>query len=90
MVPNGKLEEFYKKYGKEKVDELIKYLSYKKDVESLPKDQSDTKPIMYVFRHGQSVDNADFIYSGWRKSPLTDKGRDQAKVLAQKLKDKKN
>lgn len=78
----------YEKYPQEKIDEAVAYLSYKTATE-LPKQESDTKPTMYIFRHGQSEDNANFIFSGWRDSPLTDKGREQAVVLAAKLKSKK-
>jgi 2,3-bisphosphoglycerate-dependent phosphoglycerate mutase len=62
-------------------------LSYKR-TDSLPKEESTEFPIMYIFRHGQSVDNKNFIFSGWRDSPLTQDGKDQAMVLAEKLKDK--
>jgi len=44
---------------------------------------------VYIFRHGQSEDNEEYVFSGWRDSPLTDKGREQARVLAEKLRDKK-
>lgn len=67
---------------------LVDTLSYKK-VDPLPKEESDTKPTLYIFRHGQSEDNANFVFSGWRDSPLTEKGREQARVLAEKIKDKK-
>jgi 2,3-bisphosphoglycerate-dependent phosphoglycerate mutase len=75
-------------YGKDKVSEALEILTYKK-ADPLPKEESDTSPVLYVFRHGQSQDNADFLFSGWRDSPLTDKGREQALELAEKLKDKK-
>ncbi len=43
---------------------------------------------LYVFRHGESEDNREHIFSGWRNSPLTDKGRldalEVAKLLEQK------
>jgi len=81
--------KLYKKYSKQKIDEAVAYLSYKKGVEPLPKHESDTLPTLYVFRHGQTEDNANYIFSGWRDSPLTEKGREQARVLAEKLKDKK-
>ena len=78
---------FYSKYPKEKVDEALHLLTYK-DVQPLPKDENPDFPIMYVFRHGQTTDNADFIFSGWRDSDLTEKGIQQAEVLAEKLRDK--
>ncbi len=40
-----------------------------------------------VFRHGESQDNRDRVFSGWRDSPLTDEGRKQAQALALQLKD---
>jgi 2,3-bisphosphoglycerate-dependent phosphoglycerate mutase len=79
----------YQKYSKEKIDEAVKYLSYKGVVEELPKNESDTKPTMYIFRHGQSMDNVNFIFSGWRDPGLTEEGKKQALILAEKLKDKK-
>lgn len=39
-----------------------------------------------VFRHGESEDNVNRIFSGWRDSPLTERGREQARVLAPRLK----
>lgn len=39
-----------------------------------------------VFRHGESVDNRNRVFSGWRDSPITDTGRAQALALAPKLK----
>jgi len=76
------------KYPKEQIDRAIELLTYK-HVSPMVKQESTTEPILYVFRHGQSVDNENFIFSGWRDSPLTDLGREQARVLADKLKDKK-
>jgi len=70
------------------VEEAKKTLSYKK-VDPLPKNESNSFPVLYVFRHGQSQDNADFIFSGWRESKITETGIKQAEVLAEKLKDKK-
>ncbi len=40
-----------------------------------------------VFRHGESVDNRERVFSGWRDPSLTDKGREQGQALAPKLKD---
>jgi broad specificity phosphatase PhoE len=60
-----------------------------KDVNPLPKEESETDPTVYIFRHGQTEDNANYIFSGWRDSPLTEKGEKQAKILAGKLKNKK-
>lgn len=82
------LSNFYHKYSKEKVDEALELLTYKK-VDILPKKESTKHPVVYVFRHGQSEDNANFIFSGWRNAELTEKGREQARFLQDKLKDKK-
>lgn len=56
----------------------------------LPKaDESTGGPILYLFRHGETEDNKNKIFSGRRNSPLTSKGVEQSKELAKKLKDKK-
>ncbi len=81
-------QKYYREYGRERVDEAIRLLSYK-DVKPLPKEEVSDYPILYVFRHGQTTDNADFLYSGSRDVELTRKGVEQAKILAEKLKDKK-
>ncbi|MBP7859476.1 histidine phosphatase family protein [Patescibacteria group bacterium] len=53
----------------------------------LPKGKVDKKPFIVVFRHGQSTDNIERIYSGWRdETPLTETGIEQAKALKEKLK----
>jgi len=88
MLSSAQLLSMYKKYGKEKVDQAISYLSYK-DTNPLPKDENKAFPILYVFRHGQTEDNANFIFSGWRDSDLTQKGIEQALELAPKLENKK-
>lgn len=82
------LAQYYAKYPKDKVDDLVKSLNYKKAVAELPKEESTTEPVLYVFRHGQTEDNADYIFSGWRDAKLTQLGVEQAKTLADKLKDK--
>jgi broad specificity phosphatase PhoE len=88
-MPNSAiLLSLYKKYSKEKVDSAIAYLSYK-DAQALPKDENSKFPILYVFRHGQTEDNANFIFSGWRDSLLTEVGAKQALELSPKLKDRK-
>jgi 2,3-bisphosphoglycerate-dependent phosphoglycerate mutase len=48
-----------------------------------------TGPILYLFRHGETEDNNNKIFSGRRNSPLTARGVEQSKELAEKLKDKK-
>jgi 2,3-bisphosphoglycerate-dependent phosphoglycerate mutase len=88
MLSNEQLQKYYEQYGKDKVDEAVKYLSYH-HTDPLPKEESDTEPTLYVFRHGQTVDNSNFVFSGWRESPLTQKGIEQALILAEKIKSKK-
>ena len=71
------------------IEKAVEYLSYKTAPTELPKQESLTKPVMYIFRHGQTEDNANFIFSGWRDPILTEKGKEEALVLAEKLKNKK-
>lgn len=78
-----------KKSKKEETIEEAKNLLEYKDTPPLPKEESDSLPTLYIFRHGQTEDNRDFIFSGWRDSPLTEEGREQALVLAKKLENKK-
>lgn len=40
---------------------------------------------IFIFRHGQTLDNKEKIFSGWRNVPLTDEGRKEAEEIAQKL-----
>lgn len=89
MVAPDKLQELYQKYGREKVDETIKYLSYKKGAVPMQKQEEKGAPLLYVFRHGQTTDNADMLFSGWRDVDLTEKGIEQALILADKIKDVK-
>lgn len=55
----------------------------------LPKNESNEHPTVFVFRHAETVDNFNRIFSGRRDSPLTPNGIKQAKKLAKKLKDKR-
>ena len=82
------LTALYKKYSKEEVDKAVELLTYKK-VDPLPKDESDSYPVIYIFRHGQSEDNLTFTFSGWRDSDITEKGVEQAELLIPQLKNKK-
>lgn len=82
------LTALYKKYSKEEVDKAIELLTYKK-VDELPKEESEKYPVIYIFRHGQSKDNLNFTFSGWRDCDITQKGAEQAQELAPKLKNKK-
>lgn len=70
------------------LEEAKNLLDYR-DVKELPKQESDEFPTIYIFRHGQTEDNAKYIFSGWRESKLTKEGENQALVLADKLKNKK-
>lgn len=44
---------------------------------------------IYIFRHGQTTDNKDKIFSGWRNPDLTEEGTEEAEKLRDLLKDKK-
>jgi 2,3-bisphosphoglycerate-dependent phosphoglycerate mutase len=69
----------------DKEQEAKDLLNYK-DVDELPKEESDEYPTIYIFRHGQTEDNKEFIFSGWREAKLTEEGKKQAEILAEKLK----
>lgn len=82
------LSNYYNKYGQDIVNKAIEKLNYK-EVTTMPKNEDPNFPIIYIFRHGQSEDNAEMLFSGWRDVKLTDKGVRQALDLAEVLKDKK-
>jgi len=44
---------------------------------------------IYIFRHGQTTFNRDAKFTGWTDVPLTNTGRNDAKIVAIRLKDKK-
>src|SRR3989338_2638883 len=44
---------------------------------------------IYIFRHGQTFYNEKGIFTGWKDSKLSPKGKKSAKILVQKLKNKK-
>ena len=44
---------------------------------------------IYLFRHGQTTYNRDKRFTGWRDPELTRLGKEQARVIARKLKGKK-
>ena len=52
-----------------------------------------TKPLvlcnLYVFRHAETTDNANAIFSGWRDPDLTPKGLLQAQEISKQLKHEK-
>lgn len=82
------LTNFYNKYGQDIVNKAIEKLNYK-EVTTMPKNENPNFPILYIFRHGQSEDNAEMVFSGWRDAKLTELGVKQALDLAKILKDKK-
>lgn len=41
---------------------------------------------IFIFRHGQTVDNKNHIFSGWRQSDLSEDGIEEAKGIGEKLK----
>lgn len=70
---------------KDKIKKAKDLLNYKK-VDELPKEESDEFSTIYIFRHGQTDDNANFIFSGDRDAKLTKEGIKQAEILADKIK----
>lgn len=56
---------------------------------TLPKVDDSQKPILYIFRHCESTDNVERIFSGRRDPNLTKKGEEQAATLADLLQFKK-
>lgn len=72
--------------GSEDREKEAKDLLNYKDADELPKEESNEYPTIYIFRHGQTEDNKDFIFSGWREAKLTEEGKKQAEILAEKLK----
>lgn len=77
------------KYTTEQIEKAKIAVSKKSLIVPLPKTTSTLSPILYVFRHGQSEDNLTFIFSGWRDPKLTDLGRKQAEILAEKMQGEK-
>lgn len=41
---------------------------------------------IFIFRHGQTFDNKDHTFSGWRDSDLTSEGIEEARGIAERLK----
>ncbi len=41
---------------------------------------------IFIFRHGETFDNKDHIFSGWRDTDLTPEGIEEAKKIAEELK----
>lgn len=44
---------------------------------------------IFIFRHGQTDDNLNKIFSAWRQADLTDAGKKEAAEIGEKLKDEK-
>lgn len=44
---------------------------------------------VYIFRHGQTFDNKNHIFSGWRETDLTPQGIEEAKKIGETLKGEK-
>ncbi|MAG39462.1 hypothetical protein CMI41_00640 [Candidatus Pacearchaeota archaeon] len=44
---------------------------------------------VYLFRHGQTAFNRDGMFTGWTDSRITKKGREDAKIVSERLKKKK-
>lgn len=44
---------------------------------------------IFIFRHGQTFDNKDHTFSGFRNTDLTPEGVEEAKTIAEKLKNEK-
>jgi broad specificity phosphatase PhoE len=82
------LESLYKKYGRETVDKAVEFLLYK-NPSPMPKREVPGKPTIYIFRHGESYDNKNFVFSGWREAEITENGMIQALKIAPLIKDKK-
>ncbi|MBT7706454.1 histidine phosphatase family protein [archaeon] len=49
----------------------------------------DKKNTIYLFRHGQTRFNRDGMFTGWTDSRITKKGKEDAKIAAERLKKKK-
>jgi 2,3-bisphosphoglycerate-dependent phosphoglycerate mutase len=44
---------------------------------------------IYLFRHGRTTDNIEGDFSGWHNTRLSPSGKDDAKIVAERLKKKK-
>lgn len=44
---------------------------------------------IFLFRHGQTYDNKDHTFSGWRNADLTPEGVEEAKIIGEELKNEK-
>ena len=44
---------------------------------------------IFIFRHGETIDNKDHVFSGWRQTDLIENGIKEAKGIGEKLKGEK-
>ena len=44
---------------------------------------------IFIFRHGETYDNRDHIFSGWRDTELTPEGIEEARKIGEELKNEK-
>lgn len=77
--------EIKNNYSEKEILNALRDLTYH-NPDPLPKEESKDHSTIYVFRHGQSEDNKQFIFSGWRDAPLTETGKKQAEALITKFK----
>lgn len=42
---------------------------------------------LYLIRHGQSEENLEKVHSGWSQTGLTEKGKEEARIVGERLKD---
>jgi 2,3-bisphosphoglycerate-dependent phosphoglycerate mutase len=70
------------------MESSLKSLQHPGKSPPLPK-STGSGPVLYLFRHGETYDNRNRIFSGRRQSRLTPRGIKQAEVLAKKLKGKR-
>ncbi len=75
--------------NKKIMESAVKSLKKPGVAKPLPKKESKAKPVLYLFRHGETYDNKRRVFSGWRQSRLTKTGIRQAEVLAKKMKNKR-
>lgn len=57
------------------------------DRENKPLYKKDMKTTFYIVRHGETLFNVKGIIQGQSDSPLTEKGQEQARQMAEKIKD---
>lgn len=80
-----KMSNYFQQIKKAAVESL-KYPGKAK--KPLPKAKSEKDSIIYIFRHTETYDNKNRIFSGQRNAQLTPNGKNQAEKLAKMLKNK--